>query len=289
MKRLTLLAVVLAASPALASVPDIVLHPANLNWDLFNTTNHPINDFELIFEQPDWFPPNVYTGVLGFPSYTRSTGDFVPAHPGLETKLRFHGRTFQPNDLLHVGAFLEGAGRLLDAYFTFTDGNGVSRKVGNSVATPWEITRVVRPVSPALPRLEMRFQAPDGFLLDEPGSTLRLENFRSFVDLPASLLDLPDLNPSLNLASLAAYERTAINPIAPVELTLVSSFFDVFLTTDFIPGPEHEALLTADIVRLTSAGQPVPVGRVWSLNYQCPEPAAALSLLATLPLLRRRH
>lgn len=288
MKRIALFAIALAASPAIASIPEVVLHPANINWDLFNTTNQPINDFELVFEQPNWNPLDVYVGLLGFPSYTLTTGDFVPGNPGLETKLRFQGRTFQPNSLVHVGAHTGGAGRLLDAYFTFTDANGVSRKVGNSVATPWEITRVVRPV-PGMPRLEMRFQAPDGFLLDEPGSTLRLENFRSFVDVPASRLALADLNPSLDLASLIAYERTAITPIPPVELNVVSSFFDVFVTSDFIVGPEHEAMLTADVVRVLSTGQSVPVGQVWTLNYQCPEPSAMFPLVAAVPLLRRRR
>jgi hypothetical protein len=276
-------AVLLSAAGAALAVPPppplVVRHDANLNWDVVVPSNVVANDFEIILERGDWVPPNVYVGGLGFPQYQVTYGDFVPSDPGLETKVRWFGREFAPGSVTHVGANLYGSGRLLEAYFT-RDG----APVGDRIGLIYELTRVTIPIGFDLPTLAMELTSNPAFVNAGLG-TMELRNIRTFANMPASLLDLADLNPTLNLGGLSGYEVPALPPTLGIT---ASSFFDVFLDVTPLLGPDYEALLVAEMWRLPVVGQPIRVGQFYNLNAQCPEPSVSLGLLGASVLLLRR-
>jgi hypothetical protein len=288
---LAVVAAMALCSMASAVEPLVVEHSANLNWDVKNTTQQTVNDFEIVVETPNWQPPHLYLGSLGFPKAEVTTGDFVPGHPGLETKVRFYGRTFNPDEVAHVGAFLEGSGRVIDAYFTYTNGQGVSAKVGPSIPIVYEMTRVTRSTSPNGPRLDMRLWGVDEFFAQNPGYSLKMTGIRIFADIPSTMLTLEDLTTNLDLSTLSGYERTQANP-PPTELvfTGAAQFYDVFVASSFIAGPDYSSLLTSNLYLVDPNRVVVPVGQFWNLNVQCPEPAGVVPMaLAGLVVTRSRR
>jgi hypothetical protein len=129
---------------------------------------------------------------------------------------------------------------------------------------------------------------------------------RTFMNLPAALLGLPDINGDLDLASLAGYETTpqvgdsggaVIDPLQVYYWDFpAESFFDVFVGSTPFTGPQYESLLYAQLVYdedgASGQGEPIPVGEFWNLNPQSPEPSTAVCLLlasAGLAMRRRRR
>jgi hypothetical protein len=255
-----------------------VFHDPFLNWDFINFTGTNANDFEIIVANPNWVPPQVYTGSLGFPNFTATTGDFVASNPGNETKLSWSGKTFAANSVAHVGAWMAGSGRILDAYWTF---NG--QKIDGSLGITYELTRVT-PLTPGPGgTIAMVLQTTPAFTAANPGSSLQLQGIRTFKDMPATLLGLNDLNENLNLSTLQSFETTP----TPSQVTLNSdSFVDVSLGTSQNTNPNFEALLVADMVVVTPSGS-TKIGRFWNLNPQSPEPGTAAMVGAAVVLLRR--
>lgn len=273
----------LGSAAALGQTAPPLFHDPWLNWDFINFTGQPVNDFEIVVETPNWSPGIGYTGSLGFPQFTTTTGDYVPSNPGEETRMSWSGRTFEPGAIAHVGAYMNGSGRILDAYWTF---NGV--KVGPSIGIVYELTRVTPLQSGQGGIIDMVLQTSPAFVADNPGAMLQLQNIRTFMDLPATLLDLDDLTRDLELATLQSFETTPGSPVA--DLT-ADSFFDVFVGQTVNNNPGFEALLVADVVTTVPGTPSQVIGRFWNLNPQSPEPATLglVMMLAGTGLTRPRR
>jgi hypothetical protein len=263
-----------------ASAQTTIFHDPFLNWDFINFTGQEVNDFEIVVASPNYVPPAVYTGGLGFPNFSRSVGDYSPA-PGLETLLRWSGRNFAPGAVAHVGAAMMGSGRILDAYWT-RDG----QKVGPSIGITYELTRVTRtsPTAPAV--LDMVLNTSPAFALDNPNASLLISNIRTFRDIPADLLGLDDITAELDLGRLSNFEI----PPNPSQGELVPDrWLEVSLGTTLNANANFEALLVADIVLVPPSLPPVVIGRFWNINPQSPEPALLGTLVASLVVLNRRR
>ncbi|MHC4562977.1 MAG: PEP-CTERM sorting domain-containing protein [Planctomycetota bacterium] len=288
----TILTVVTVVSlgVAVASGGDPIWHDPWLNWDFINGTGVVVNDLDIIVDSPTFTPnlgnPN-QAWSLPFPNITSSNGDF-DGDGDTDTKITYSGANINPLATAHGGLYMLGSGMVLDAYWTL---NGV--KVGASTAITYEQTRVEDD-----PDLYMELSIAPGFF-DDPlnaGHEAAWTNIRTFVNLPADLLDLPDINSDLDLSTLAAYEVTPkeggplgpdILPSTVILANLDSTPVDIFLAN--IP-PEfsnenYEALLVAEVLN-----QPTMIGTFWNINPQSPEPATlALLGIGGVALLRRRR
>lgn len=257
-----------SASLSLAQLPP-VYHPAVSNWDLYNLTGQPVNDFDVIVASPDFEPSWTYNPG-GTNQIIRGdfNGDMI-----VETKIHYVFPTVAVGELKHIGLRLPADVGMQDAYWTF---NGV--RVG-SQGIPYERTKVTRSAVGGSGEVVMQFQAPQLF-----AGNLTLSNIRAFRDLPAGLITGDQLNSSLILDSLAAFEVTpTFNPVAALPTT---GFFEVSLGNTLFTGPEYESLLHATIL-----SDNVVIGEVWTLNAQCPEPAfcSLIAAAAVIPAFRRRR
>jgi len=279
-------ALVLFASAAQAVV---VWHDPYLNWDFINMTGVPVNDLDIILDNSAF---NLNAGnpnqawSLPFNNIVKTVGDF-DGDGDLDAKITYSGAVIQPGQTAHGGLYMLNSGLVLDAYWT---NNGV--KVGASTAITYEQTRVVGD-----PELYMELNIAPGFFADplnsghEPGWT----EIRTFVNIPADLLNLPDINSSLDLSTLAAYEVTPklggpLGPdILPTDVIFAnsdSSPTDIFLANidPAFSNNNYEALLVATVLN-----QPTVIGQFWNLNPQSPEPASMFLLaVGGVALLRRR-
>jgi len=248
-----------------------IFHDPFLNWDFCNYTNQTVNDFEIIVKSPDFVPQGTYVGSLGFPHSQVTYGDFNG--DGIqETKLTWWGRDIAPGAIAHVGAGMLGSGPILDAYWTL-DG----RKVDGSMLITYERTMIRIPVSGiGGNEVWMRLNSVNG--------SLQLRNIQTYVDIPASLLSLDDLNSNLDMGPLQQYRRLLSNDTANLN---ADSFFDIFIDVSTKPGRDYEALLVADMVDPLNNNR--VIGQFWNLNPQCPEPGSLTLLgIGGLMLLRRR-
>jgi len=290
-KRLLWAAVFALAWPLAVQALTVIEHDAWLNADFLNFTGQAVNDFDIIIESATFNPPQTFTAP--FNNVTVTHGEYNALHAGNETRVRFSGANILPNQIAHVGMLMKDSGRVLSAYWT---NNGV--QVGNSLAMSYEITEVRTGSDPAI---HFKLWMPPQYYADRaPGAEAGWTNIRTFRNIPASMLDLPDLTRDLDLSTLAAYEvqpyvgevgypgQTAdsILPSEEFMLTGPDSFFDVYVDT--VPpeysNPNYESLLVADVL---NQGQ--VIGQFWNLNPQSPEPATLLLLTAGGLWLRRRR
>ncbi len=281
-------AVLFMAVPVAQAV--VVWHDPYLNWDFINMTTVPVNDLEIILDNPNFTlnagNPNQAWSVP-FTSIVKTTGDF-DGDLDQDTKITFSGAVINPGQTAHGGLYMLGSGMVLDAYWTW---NGV--KVGASTAITYEQTRIVGD-----PQVFMELSIAPGFFEDplNAGHEAAWTEIRTFVNIPADLLDLPDLNTSLDLSTLAAFEVTPrlggpAGPIINTSDVIVapsdSSFVDIFLA-DIDPAfsnENYEALLVATVMN-----QPTVIGQFWNLNPQSPEPATMFLMgVGGAALLRRRR
>lgn len=271
-----------------------IFHDPFLNWDFVNFTGVDANDFEIVVAQPNWTPPQVYTGY--FPGFTTR-----PDAGSGGTVLSWSGNSVAPNAIAHVGAAMMGSGRILDAYWT-KDG----QKIGPSIAIVYERTQVFpRPGGSEV--VAMNLQVAPGF-----DGTAGLANIRTFSDIPANLLGLDDLTRDLDhrlqmppLSDLETIPTELVSldlsgivtqPLQPVSVLpsptpTMDSFFDVFVDITTNVGPAFESLLTADVMTFNrDLNTWQPIGRFWNLNPQSPEPAGlALIAMASTVAVATRH
>lgn len=305
--RTTAARIALAVLAGLLTSPawgDVIWHDPYLNWDFWNTTGLVANDLEIVVENPN-FAPNLndpaQAWAVPFPTIGLSNADHdndgdqdtIVTYSGANVSPDADGMPYGqeiPPDSAHGGLYMKGSGKVLDAYWTL---NGV--QIGPSYPITYERTRVVGD-----PALYMELNIAPGFFLDPANAGVQAgwTEIRTFVNLPADLLNLPDLNRNLDLSTLAEYEVVPRiggpqgPPVQPSDLLLMSdsSILDLFLAE--IPpefaGPQYEALLVATV--MTSASPPLPAGAFWNLNPQSPEPGtmALLALGTTGVLLARR-
>ena len=283
------------ASTVAAAQPIDIFHDPWLNWDFVNRTGLSANDFHIIVGADGWTPPEVFTGI--FPGFTvyhgDNNGDGIP-----DTMLAWSGADVPPMGVAHMGAYMLGSGRVLDAYWTL-DG----AKVGPSVAITYELTRIYDP-DPTIPdngEIHMMLQMSPGYYGDpgNAGTVVGWNNIRTFANIPSDMLGLSDLNEGLDLNLLLPFRVTAREGgpageiiTGPVwwEQPPPESFFDVYFdiqVPDSMLGPQFESLLVADIIN----GQGEVIGQFWNLNPQCPEPGtyALIAAGAGVLLLRFRR
>ncbi len=247
-------------------------HEPWLNWDFF-VPQLDVNDIHVVVENDGFVPEEVYVdpAISGWDYQgedNSATGGTVLSW-GLPA-----GQLLNPGGVVHMGAYLRGAGRITEAYWTL-DGQRVAQ-----IPIIYELTRVVFPDTTP-PELLMRLQTTQAFI-DETGSEVSLDGIRTWMDIPAGELGLGDINGALDLDSLDSWETT---PSATSGIVQPDSFFDVFVGLPQNTGPEFEGLLYADVLVVGAV-----VGRFWNLNQQCPEPATlGLLGLGGLAVLRRRR
>jgi len=288
--------VLLMAAPAARG--EVVWHDPWLNWDFINTLTMTVNDFAIVVDDPDGTfnpdpnDPNQVLIGMPFPFFAVSSqfADY-DGDGDLDTMLKWSGADVVPDSFAHGGLYMLGSGLVLDAFWSI---NGT--KVGWSTPITYERTRIDDD-----PAVHMELTIASGFFKDEanpywPNQEAGWMHIRTFVNIPAELLSLEDLNRGLELDVLKEMDLEVPPVDAETGLPIgyedtiwgvPDSFFDVFLA-DIPPefaSPEYEALLYAEVV---SQGE--VVGQFWNLNPQSPEPAA-LSLLAlgALALIRRRR
>lgn len=281
---------------------DVVWHDPWLNWDFINQNpvgpTVVVNDFEVVVDDPNGtFNPNPNDPneqwAAPFPNFSTSQVD----HDGdgdLDRVCSWSGAPVAINAVAHGGLYMKGSGRVLDAYFT-VNGNPVY------VSTPitYEMTEIRGD-----PEVHMQLQIAPGFYEDQPSHEAGWQNIRTFVNIPADLLGLEDLNADLDLDALSQYEvdpfigqpglGTSVDPIladtfyqSPNTLIEPDSFFDVFLAEidPAYANENYEALLYAEVLN-----QPTVVGSFWNLNPQSPEPTTLVLLgLGSLAMMRRRR
>lgn len=280
--------------PLSASGQDL-FHDPFLNWDFVNFTDQTAYDFEIVVETPDWVPNGHYDGYVNkvgfaerFPNFELMTEDH-DQDGDEDTVVRWYGSAVDAGVKIHVGLGMQGSGPILDAYWTDENGD----KINRSIFITYELTRV----RPSTGEIDMILSTAPAFFADDPNGRGGWANIRTFMDIPADMLGLEDINEEMGLAALANYETDPMvregtatpRPIEPGEAflfgeSLVDSFFDVYVGDSENLSPEYESLLVADII---NQGQ--VIGRFWNLNPQSPEPATMVLLgVGGLLLLRRR-
>lgn len=249
-----------------------VWHDPFLNWDFGNYAGQTANDFDIILDTPNYVPPQVYTGF--FPNFSTTTGDY-DGDGDMDTRMRWTGRSVAPGQIAHIGAWMLGSGRIQDAYWTY---NG--QRIGPRLGISYERTRIQRrPLNFVIADVTMELSTTTAFIQDFPlGAELR--NIRTFMDLPADMLGLNDINDSLNLSALAPWETVP----SATQILLTDSPTDVVVGATMNIGPQWESLLVADVW----VGSTV-IGRFWNLNPQSPEPGTLMLLALSSGLLWRRR
>jgi hypothetical protein len=259
-----------------------IFHDPWLNWDFINLTGQVANDFEIIVESGTFSPNQVLLG-MPFPAFGVTHADY-DGDGNNETLMTWSGANVAANQIAHIGAYIQGSGKILGAQWTL---NG--QPIGLPLAISYELTEI-RPTNSA--EIHMQLKMPQSFFDSHPEEQAGWVGIRTFRNIPASLLDLGDLNRSLDLTTLAAYEVTPKDgvthlPITGPILMSTDSFFDVYLDTvsgEFL-GPQYESLLYAEVL---NAG--APIGMFWNLNPQSPEPGSLLMLaFGGLILMRRKR
>ena len=279
-----------------------VYHDPWLNWDFWNFTGNVANDFHIVVESgtfsPDPLKGEVLIGVP-FPNFSVShvyydnNGDLdtILAWSGANVPTPLNPLVPLPGEVAHIGAYMKDSGKILAAYWT---SNGVQQ--GLPLAISYELTEIRPMSSPA--EVHMQLQMPKSFFDSHPSEYAGWTNIRTFINIPATELNLADLNRTLNLDTLVAehggMEVTPREggplgaPITGPIMVNAESFFDVYLGTieEEYQGPQYESLLVA-----TALDPSVPIGMFWNLNPQSPEPAtlALLGLGAVATLIRRRR
>ena len=303
---LTLLIVGLAATASQAIEPPSIFHDPWLNWDFVNNTGGTVDDLEIVVDDPT-FSPNladsneVWSDLFGNVSLSNADHD---GDGDQDTVVRFFNGTVLPGQLAHGGLFMAGSGNILDAYWTLG-----GTKVGSSLPVTYELTEIRMN---GVNEVHMQLQLGDMFFDDlaNDGLVAGWTNIRTWVNIPATELDLPDINRLLNeglitgdsvqpFIGVPGLPGTFGVPILPTDTFLYDdfppdSFFDVFLAEipDAFRGPNYEALLIADVIVAPIGDQAnfTVVGEFWNLNPQSPEPATmGLLAMGGLAVLRRRR
>ena len=296
----------MVTSASLATAPVSLFHDPYLNWDFVNGTGITVDDLEIVVDDPTFSPnladPNevwsdLFTGVTTFNTDHDSDGD-------QDTVVRFFNGVVPPGLLAHGGLFMAGSGNILDAYWTLG-----GTKVGASLPVTYELTEIRMN---GINEVHMQLQLGDMFFddLGNAGLVAGWTNIRTFVSIPATDLDLPDINRLLDESLFAGFQVQPFLgqpglpgnsgvPILPADTFLFGdfppdSFFDVFLDEipDAFRGPDFESLLIADII-VAPVGDPsnfTVVGEFWNLNPQSPEPATmGLLAIGSAVILRRKR
>jgi len=286
--------VVLAAVSGSAS-GNVIWHDPYLNWDFINQTGVMVNDLDIIVDNPN-FSPNLndpsQVWSVPFPTVALTNLDY-DGDGDQDTRVRYSGANVNAGTNAHGGLYMSGSGLVLDAYWTL---NGA--KVGPSTPVTYERTRVVGD-----PAIYMELSMGQGFFTDpaNSGREAGWTNIRTFVNLPATLLNLPDIGSSLNLSTLSQYEvfprlgGPTGNVIQPSDIIYAPigdplAFADIYLSNidPEFSNSNYEALLVATVV--ATGSPPIPTGAFWNLNPQSPEPATLLLLaLGGLAAVRRRR
>jgi hypothetical protein len=271
--------------------PVPVWHDPWLNWDFINMTGVAVNDLEIVVDNPNFNPSSNDPTQVNMGPWTQFAIRHDKDYDGdgdLDTIMTWSGAVIPPGIIAHGGLYMNGSGLVLDAYWTL---NGA--KVGASTAITYERTKIIFD-----PEVHMELMIAPGWYKEHSSGEAGWTHIRTFVNIPADLLNLEDLNRTLDLDSLSAYEvfpRVGGPTGAPIGYGdtiygVPDSFFDVFLAQidPKYAGPGYEALLHAEVVTVESP--PVPIGEFWNLNPQSPEPAT-LSLLAlgALAIISRRR
>ena len=145
----------------------------------------------------------------------------------------------------------------------------------------------------------MHLQVAPGWFEDPPSGETEAgwTNIQTFVNIPATLLNLANINSTLDLSTLQSYKveprrggptGDSILPTDYIWMTEGTSFFDVYLASidDAHASSDFESLLYAQVVM----GDPTVIGQFWNLNPQCPEPATLVLVgLGVAGLLARRR
>ncbi len=214
MKKFILMSLCLVFFAA-AAQGNVYWHDPWLNWDLWNTTGQNANDLDIFVDNPT-FSPNVANPaeVWSIPFQNAALSNLDHDGDGdQDTRVRYSNPTApgfvafdtdnipgNEGDTAHGGLYMKGSGRVLDAYWT-SGGN----KIGASYPITYEQTRVVGD-----PNLYMELSIAPGFFNDPCNAGLQAgwTDIRTFVNIPADLLDLEDLDKNLDLSLYAAYEVT---------------------------------------------------------------------------------
>lgn len=270
-----------------ATAQQSIYHDAWLNSDFWNKTGQTVNDFEIVVESPTFVPNQVLLNAP-FPNYNVTVGDYSALHPGNETRIRWSGANVLADQIAHVGMSMNASGKILDAGWTW---NGVRVPVvpggPTSIAISYELTEI-RPTNSGEIHMQLLI-SPQYFEDRGPSSEAGWTNIRTFRNLPASMLDLADLNRDLDLSTLTAWEVPPHRgvpgvpgmgaPILPADQILrhgIDSFFDVYLDTvgSAYLNAGYESLLHAEVLN-----QGVVIGEFWNLNPQSPEPGTWVMLV----------
>ena len=286
---LGLAVLVVIAVTAPSALGQSIFHDPWLNWDFINLTGQSTDDFEIIVENgafnpsPSAVPPEVLM-LSPYQTFGVTHADY-DGDNDTDTKLSWSNPLGGPvlaGQTMHVGGDMRNSGPILDAYWTLA-----GQKVGNSIAISYELTEIRTANSG---EIHMQLNIAPGFYEDQPDEQGGWTKMRTFVNIPADELGLADLNETLDLDSLSAYEVTpqygqpGVPGSTDTDILLTDEnllgngqVFDVYLATvgDEFLGPAFESLLYAEVL---NAG--TPIGQFWNLNPQCPEPSTALMLFS---------
>ncbi len=269
-------------------------HDPWLNWTIINNSGQAVDDFEIVVDSSTYSNSGTLDQLMiGLPFFNQFSTSVVNNN----TVLKWSGPagSVQPGVPAHIGALMKDSGPILDAYWT-----AGGQRVGVAPPIVMETTRLLFSETPTSAQVSMRLAMSGGFFSDTPTGQVGLTQIQTFRDIPSSLLGLQDINESLNLGDLAAYQVTPYVGGSPLSTSDVvwftgpgpDSFFDVFLdlSTTSNLGSGYESLLYAQVLTPNTPGIPVQV-QFWNLNPQSPEPATLtiLALGGAVLLSRRRR